>query len=459
MNEIFQNIRVLLIEDDLKFSSFLTEELTRLGMKITPVYSGREAVEKAAKRDYDLIILDLKLPDVSDAHLLKVFEELRKIKPQVSTIIITGEGRIRHAVEAVKKGAYDFIEKPVSLNRLMIPLRNAVQLLRLRRERDKFYQQIAREVRLIGNSPAIREVLDRIAKCAAINNPVLITGETGTGKELAARAIHLAGGRAETPYVKLNCAAIPKELLESELFGHVKGAFTGALRDKPGKFLAADGGTLFMDEIGDLDPAAQAKILRVLEDGEVTPVGSETSRKVEVRLISATNRDLKRMVEEGAFRRDLFYRLTTVVIEIPPLRQRVEDIPLLVEEFLKRYGEENGLAEKEISPEAMSRLVLYDWPGNVRQLKSVVENLCIFSDQKMITPKDVESLLDDDDEFSYPSDAFKDLKRATAEFQRKIILATLAKNDWKIAETARELDVNRTHLYKKLKDLDIHFPS
>ncbi len=458
MDKQYKDIKILLVEDDLNFSSFLKEELsTHLGLEILPVYRGREALQKASRERFDLIILDLKLPDVEESNLLEILKGLRQINPEVPIIVLTGEGKIKHAVEAIKEGAYDFLEKPVSFNRLLIPLRNALDMVELRRERDRYQEQIKGQFKLIGSSPAIKEVIRRILKCAPTKSQVLITGPTGAGKELVAKAIHQAGNRAQERYVKINCAAIPKELLESELFGHVKGSFTGALKDQPGKFQLSDRGTIFLDEIGDLDPAAQAKILRVLEDGEFSPVGSDKTLKVDVRLISATNKDLQEMVKQGTFRDDLYYRLSTVKIDIPPLHHRAEDIPLLAQEFLSRCLEENGLAAKEFSAEALTELTLHDWPGNVRQLKSTVEYLCIFSEAPQITGRDVAGALQQNQAARY-SDDFPSLREATQDFQRKVIIARLSKNGWHIAETADELGINRTHFYKKLEELGIEKP-
>jgi len=454
MDEIYKDMKILLVEDDLNFSAFLKEELTNLGLDVVPVYRGKDAFLRISKELFDLVLLDLKLPDVPDDNLLEVLNELRRLKPDTPIIVLTGEGKIKHAVEAVKQGAYDFIEKPVSLSRLMIPLRNALEMVGLRRERDKLNDQIAAQFKIIGVSAAIKDVIRKILKCAPTKSHVLIMGPTGCGKELVARAIHQAGNRAQEKYVKINCAAIPRELLESELFGHTRGSFTGAIKDQTGKFQLADGGTIFLDEIGDLDPAAQAKILRILEDGEVCPVGSEKSTTVDVRVISASNRNLQEMAAQKTFREDLYYRLSAVIIEVPPLSERSEDIPLLAREFLTRFIEANGLAAKDYSPSAIEKLTLLNWPGNVRQLKAMVEHLCIFSEGNLITAEDVNRALEQN-QGARAAEDFGGLREATQDFQRRLIIAKLAKNDWRIAETADELGVNRTHFYKKLEDLGI----
>ncbi|MBU0518792.1 sigma-54 dependent transcriptional regulator [bacterium] len=454
MNKIFQGYKLLLVEDDQNFAGFLSKELEDYGLDVKMVHRGAEAVRKAKKQEFDLILLDLKLPDVEDDNLLKILNELRTVRPHALIIVMTGEGKIEHAVQATKQGAYDFLEKPVSFKRLLIPLRNALELIELRRERNRYQEQVAGSAKLIGKSACIQDIMNRIVKCAPTNSPVMITGETGTGKELVAKSILLASKRSREEYVKLNCAAIPKELLESELFGHVRGSFTGAIKDKPGKFQLADQGTLFLDEIGDLDLTAQSKLLRVLEDGEITPIGAEKPIHVDVRLISATNKHLEALVKEGKFREDLFYRLSTIVINVPPLKERTEDIHLLADAFLQAYIRDNGLIQKELSSEALSKLMMHEWPGNVRHLKSVVEYLCIFSVRDVITDKDVELALRRD-HITPEADDLVNLKDATNEFQRKIIIAKLSRNDWNIAKTAEELGVNRTHFYKKLEDLGI----
>ncbi|MCX6639087.1 MAG: sigma-54 dependent transcriptional regulator [bacterium] len=457
MDSKYQGMRLLLVEDDLNFSNFLKDELSQIGLEVFPVYRGQEALRKAAKESFDLVLLDLKLPDVDDTNLLQILTGLREIHPELPVIVLTGEGKIKRAVEAIKQGAYDFLEKPVSLNSLMIPLRNALDLVELRRQRNLLQDQIKAQFRIIGVSPAIKNVIRRLMKCAPTQSQVLIIGPTGAGKELVARAVHQASLRSHQKYLKINCAAIPRELIESELFGHRKGSFTGAIKDQSGKFAQADGGTIFLDEIGDLDPSAQAKLLRVLEDGEISPIGSDQPYKVDVRMISATNKDLQAMVSQGTFREDLYYRLSTVKIEIPPLKERPEDIPILAAEFLRRCQEDNGLAAKEFSAEAVIALTLSDWPGNVRQLKSIIEYICIFSESAVISGDDVNLALQQNQGAKYADD-FPSLRDATQDFQRKVIIARLAKNEWNVAQTADELGINRTHFYKKLEDLRIEKP-
>jgi len=445
--------RILLVEDDVDFSSLLQRELSRIGMKVTQIFMGIDAIRSASTNQFDLIILDLKLPDVKDGNLLEVFYRLKSDCPEIPIIIITSHGRVHLAVEAIKKGAYDFLEKPFDFDRLMIPVRNALEKVQIRKERDSYHSQLAKDVQLIGNSGAIKDILSEVSQCAATKSPVLILGKTGVGKELVARAIHMASGREGNNFVAMNVTSITDSLFESELFGHKEHSFTGA-KARLGKIRTAAGGTLFLDEIGDMSLDAQAKVLRVLEDGVVTPVGNDTGAEVDFRLISATNQDLLKMVDEGSFRKDLFYRINTVVIEVPPLSHRVDDIALLANHFLNHNINSEGLAYKEFTPGALSKLRAYEWPGNVRELSSIVKRSYMANKGESIEASDVEKALDQTTTTQSQEESLT-LKEYRNICQREFVVSKLKKLDWNITEAAKELGITRPYLYDLMKELDI----
>ncbi|MBD3182779.1 AAA domain-containing protein, partial [Candidatus Poribacteria bacterium] len=369
-------------------------------------------------------------------------------------IMISGHGTIYMAVTAMELGALDFIEKPLSVDRMLIRLTHALdkkklqdEYMLLKREADERYQ-------MIGESQVMQELVAKIRQVAPTNSRVLITGENGTGKELAARAIHRNSERKDKPFIQMNYAAIPQDLIESELFGHEKGAFTGAIKRTQGKFEQADGGTILLDEIGDMSLLTQAKVLRVLESGEFTRVGGGELINVDVRVIAATNKELDTEVKEGRFREDLFYRLNVIPINIPALRERTDDIPILADYFMNTFCRENGKRIKKIEPEAMKILQSYSWPGNVRELKNLVERLVIMAPSDTIKPSDLPSSLTGDESIS-PDISSMTLKDARNEFERKFILDALDKHDWNVTETASQLGIERTNLYRKMRQHDI----
>jgi two-component system nitrogen regulation response regulator NtrX len=368
--------------------------------------------------------------------------------------MISGHATIQTAVEATQLGAYDILEKPLDTDRILVLLRNALQHLELQEENVRLKQTIESRYEIVGRSFAIRAVIDKIDKVGGTPARVLITGENGTGKELVARAIHRQSTRPNKPFVEVNCAAIPSELIESELFGHMKGSFTGAVADRAGKFEQADGGTLFLDEIGDMSVTAQAKVLRVLQDGVVTRIGGAKPIKVDVRVLSATNKNLEEEIAAGRFREDLYYRLNVVPLHIPPLRERREDIPLLASHFVRSLSEREGVPPRVLDPAAVELLTQMDWPGNVRELRNTLERLLILSSGPRITVADVERLAGRRaaDGASLGSllecKTFEEFKHAA---ERAFLLAKLREYDWNVSETARALDMPRSNLYKKIE--------
>ncbi|MBA3829698.1 MAG: sigma-54-dependent Fis family transcriptional regulator [Taibaiella sp.] len=377
---------ILVIDDEKAIRKTLSEILSFEGFTVDEAADGVEGLKKIKENNYDCVICDIKMPKMDG---IEVLDHMQAEKPDVPFIIISGHGNIDTAVEAVKKGAYDYISKPPDLNRLLITIRNAVDKKSLVTETKQLRRRISRGSEMIGESEGIQKIKDTIAKVAPTEARVLITGDNGVGKELVARRIHDLSQRANAQMVEVNCAAIPSELIESELFGHEKGSFTSAIKQRIGKFEQANGGTLFLDEIGDMSHDAQAKVLRALQEGKITRVGGEKEIKVDVRVIAATNKDLMQEVEEKKFRMDLYHRLSVIVIHVPALNNRRDDIPLLTEHFMKEISAEYNQSAKPIEKGAMDALKQYNWTGNIRELRNVVERLIILSD-KTITKKDVE---------------------------------------------------------------------
>ena len=377
--------KILVIDDERAIRNTLKEILEMESHEVETAENGRIALDKAKQQQYDLIFSDIKMPEMDGMELLTALREAEIDSP---VVMISGHGTIETAVECIKKGAFDFIIKPIDLNRLLITTKNALEKKTLQRSAKVLTKKVSSKYQMIGESPAIQHVRDLINKVAPTDARVLITGENGTGKEVVARLIHAQSNRSAAALVEVNCAAIPSELIESELFGHVKGSFTGAIKDKAGKFEQADGGTLFLDEVGDMSLSAQAKVLRALQENEVTRVGGDKAIKVNVRVLAATNKDLKKEIEAGNFREDLFHRLSVIPIHVPALRDRKEDIPLLVEHFCALICSEQCIAPKTFDQSAMEALQNSDWTGNIRELRNVVERLIILSGST-ITASDV----------------------------------------------------------------------
>lgn len=378
---------ILIIDDEKAIRKTLTEILSYEGYKIDEAGDGEEGLKKFSEKAYDLVLCDIKMPKLDGIEFL---EKAKTVNPDIPVIMISGHGNIDTAVEAVKKGAFDYISKPPDLNRLLITLRNALDKQNLVSETKVLKRKVGKVLEMVGNSAPIQKIKDTIEKVAPTDARVLITGENGVGKELVARWIHEKSNRNAAPLVEVNCAAIPSELIESELFGHEKGSFTSAVKQRIGKFETANGGTLFLDEIGDMSLTAQAKVLRALQEGKITRVGGEKDISVDVRVVAATNKDLLKEVDEKNFRLDLYHRLGVIIIHVPSLNERRDDIPLLVEYFLDIIAAEYGQPKKSVDKNAMDALKAYNWTGNIRELRNVVERLVILSG-KTITLEDVES--------------------------------------------------------------------
>jgi two-component system nitrogen regulation response regulator NtrX len=443
--------RLLVIDDEKGIRDALVQLFEYEGHAVTTAEDGVRGIELAAKLHPDVTFLDVKMPNLDG---LDVLARLREQDPEAVVVMISGHGTIDTAIEATRKGAYDFLEKPLDTDRLLVTLRRALELKGLTKSVAALRRQVESRYEIVGESFAVRQVFDRVEKVAPTEARVLVTGENGTGKELVARAIHRLSKRAEAPFVEVNCAAIPSELIESALFGHVKGSFTGAIADRAGKFEQADGGTLFLDEVGDMSLDAQAKVLRALEEGVVTRVGGSKAIEVDVRVVAATNKDLAKAIEAGTFREDLFYRLNVVPIHVPPLRERREDIPMLVQHFVDIMSKRDGITPRRFDEEAVARLGSLPWPGNVRELRNTVERLLILAAGEVVSADDVDLLVSG--KASGPgvgaeilaAETFSDFKERA---ERAYILQRLRANDWNVAETARQIDMPRSNLYKKIE--------
>jgi two-component system nitrogen regulation response regulator NtrX len=443
--------RILIVDDEQGIRAALGQLLEFEGYEVRAVGNAVDALAEYQKQRPDLVFLDVKMPGIDGVEALK---KLKDLDPSAIVVMISGHATIQTAVEATQLGAYDILEKPLDTDRILVTLRNALQHLDLHEENARLRETIQSRYEIVGKSYAIRSVIDKIERVAKTPARVLITGENGTGKELVARAIHAQSTRAGGPFVEVNCAAIPSELIESELFGHMKGSFTGAVADRAGKFEQAHGGTLFLDEVGDMSLAAQAKVLRVLQDGVVTRIGGSKPVEVDVRVLAATNKRLETEIAEGRFREDLYYRLNVVPINVPPLRERREDIPLLVAHFVNVLTRVDGMAPRTMAPEAVQRLAQLDWPGNVRELRNTIERLLILSSGARIAADDVARLVGtrDTEQAGLGSlldcKTFEDFKHAA---ERAFLLAKLREFDWNVSETARALDMPRSNLYKKIE--------
>ncbi len=446
--------KILVVDDEENIRKSLRMILEYEGYQFIEACSGDEALTLIEETiDLDLVLLDIKLPGLGG---LEVLAEIKKRPYAPEVIMISGQGTIQTAVEATKLGAFEFLEKPLHRDRVLLSIRNALNQNILKRECLDLRKRSEKRYELIGSSPAMKQLWKDILRTAPTNATVLIQGESGTGKELIARAIHGHSLRGKETFIQVNCAAIPEELIESELFGHEKGAFTGATERKSGKFEQADGGTIFLDEIGDMSLKTQSKVLRVLEEGEVQRVRSNKISKVDVRVIAATNKDLRKEISEGKFRDDLYFRLNVVPIFSPPLRDKTEDIPLLVEYFCRNFAEENNFRVKKFSKEALAALGQYSWKGNVRELKNMVERLVIMTDAETIEKKHLPEQVTGPAKTHLPdSDKIKTLKDFRELAEKDFLLAKLEKNGWNISQTAREIDTPRSNLYKKLAQYGI----
>ncbi len=441
---------VLLAEDEKVLREALAQLLTEEGYEVVQASDGQEAYDQAVARPFDIVLTDIRMPRMDGLALL---DHLMRIAPQTPVVVITAFGTVESAVAAMRAGAADYLLKPVQFEDVLLRVRRALEFGEIRRDRRVLSEQMAASSsfhNLIGESPAITRLFELARKLSGVRSSVLITGESGTGKELFARAIHYNGITRDKPFVAVNCGAIPESLIESELFGHRKGAFTGAVRDRIGYFEAASGGTLFLDEISTLPVNVQSSLLRVLEERVVVPVGDTRARPVDVRIIAASNQDLHAMCRAGTFREDLLYRLDVVRLEIPPLRQRRQDIPLLAHHFLTKYAREMNRQINGITNAAMRALLNHEWRGNVRELENVIERAVIFAEGREVDAGDLP--------FAGPaagSDHEEDLKAALAQFERQHIIYCLRRHRFDKAETARHLGIGVSSLYRKLDELRI----
>ena len=443
--------RLLIVDDEKGIRDALAQVFEYEGQEVRVAEDGPDALLVANTFQPDLEFVDVKMPGMDG---LEVLARLGDENPGSLVIMISGHGTIDTALEATRRGAYDFLEKPLDTDRLLVTFRRALELKGLTESMAELRSQVESRYEIVGNSLPIRRVLERIEKVAATDARILISGENGTGKELVARAIHRLSSRSDTVFIEVNCAAIPSELIESELFGHLRGSFTGAFADRAGKFEQANGGTLFLDEIGDMSRDAQAKVLRVLEQGVLTRIGGSEAVEVDVRVLSATNKNLEQEIEDGGFREDLFYRLNVVPIRVPSLRERQEDIPMLVTHFSEGMVAREGSAPRVFSDAAMERLKTLTWPGNVRELRNTVERLLILSDGSEITSDDVDSLTISRARSVDPGRELLALDNFSAfkeEAERAYIVGKLRANDWNVAETARRIEMPRSNLYKKIE--------
>ncbi len=441
--------RILIVDDEKSIRETLKEILLYENYEVEEAEDGKKAFDLIKKFNYDAVLCDIKMPGMDGIELL---DKVSDIAPELPFIMISGHGTIETALEATKKGAYDFIAKPPDLNKLLITVRNATEKNSLVIETKVLKRKITKTREIIGESPSIKKIKDTIAKVAPTDARVLITGQNGTGKELVARWIHEKSNRASESFIEVNCAAIPSELIESELFGHEKGSFTSAHKQRIGKFEKAHKGTLFLDEIGDMSLSAQAKVLRALQENKVTRVGGDKDIDVDVRIVAATNKDIREEIEEGRFREDLYHRISVILIHVPSLNERTDDITLLSERFITEICEDNGIGRKSLATSAMQELKKINWTGNIRELRNVIERLVILCDVK-ITGEDVlnfsnatsrrTSSLDVVEQF----EKFQDFK----DHAEKIFIdSKLKKNKWNVAKTAQEIDIQRSHLYNKI---------
>jgi two-component system, NtrC family, nitrogen regulation response regulator NtrX len=443
---------ILLVDDEESIRSTLAGVLGDEGFRVVTAPDGETGIRLADETDPDLVLLDVWLPGIDG---IEALQTIKKNHPDLPVVMISGHGSVETAVTATKHGAFDFIEKPLSIDKIVLTINHALELSRLAREYQKLRQELQGSSDLIGDSKLIRAVREQIDKVGPTEGWVLITGENGTGKELVARAIHLRSTRAVEPFVGVNCAAIPEELIESELFGYEKGAFTGAEGRKLGKFDLAHGGTIFLDEIADMSLKTQAKILRILQEQQFERVGGTAPVKVDVRVIAATNKDLAAAIAAGTFREDLYYRLNVIPLHIPPLRDRKDDVPLFVDHFVREFCARSRLPLKTIDPLVMKALLQYSWPGNIREIKNIIERMVILSDGDQIMAKDLPPALAATGAAAASPYNLPTIKEARAAFEREFLIQKLIENDYNISRTAEEVGMERTTLHRKIKSYGI----
>jgi two-component system nitrogen regulation response regulator NtrX len=443
--------KILIVDDEQSILETLSGILEDEGYKVVTASSGESALVKYSESLPDIVLLDVWMPGMDGIETLK---NLKETNNNACAIMISGHSNIDTAVHAIKIGAYDFLEKPLSLEKVLILVRRALDMQKLEKENIALKSSIAQQWEIVGESPSMIELKEKILKAAASHGRVLIYGESGSGKELVARALHNSSSRRDNDFIEVNCAAIPHELIESELFGHEKGSFTGAFESKKGKFELAHEGTLFLDEIGDMSLTTQAKVLRVIETQEFQKVGGSKKIKVDVRIIAATNKDLEEEIQKSNFREDLYFRLSVIPLHVPSLRERKDDIPLLVDFFLKHFAELYGQKPKKISQSTLRTLMEYNWQGNVREIKNTIERFVIMNPSEIIDVKNVQPVKTSKSDYS----SFKTLRDAREQFEKDFIIRKLQENSWNISKTAEELEIERSNLHRKIKSLEIETP-
>jgi two-component system, NtrC family, nitrogen regulation response regulator NtrX len=444
---------VLIIDDEIQICESINMILDYEGYAVEYTTSAKEGLEKFSSKEFSAVFLDIQMPEMSGFEVLK---KIKEQKPSSAVIIISAHGSVENAIKATRLGAFDFLEKPIDRDKLLISVRNATESTSLKVENETIKKVWIGDGEILGKSKGIQNILELIEKVAPLDTRVLITGENGTGKELVAQAIYKKSERKDKPFVEVNCAAIPNELIESELFGHEKGSFTGAVQQRIGRFELANNGTLFLDEVGDMSHQAQAKVLRAIEDGKIERVGGGKKIDVDVRLIAATNKNLKEEIEKGNFREDLFHRLNVIPINVPPLRERAEDIPILVEKFTNDISIKHKKPITNFLDDAIQILKNQLWTGNVRELRNIIERIIIIIDKKEIAAKDIAFMFAGNhhsvDELVDISNSFQEFKEKA---ERVFILKQLRANDWNISKTAEILEIQRSHLYNKMKKYGI----
>jgi two-component system nitrogen regulation response regulator NtrX len=446
---------ILIVDDESGVRSSLKGILQDDGFETEGVTSGEDCLALLSRREFAVIMLDVWLPGMDG---LQVLEQIRKLSPDTCVVMISGHGSIETAVRATKLGAFDFIEKPLSLEKTIVVVKNAFHQHRLEEENRLLREQIGQKYVMIGDSVPMQALRQQIAFAAPTNSRVLIYGENGTGKELVAHIVHLQSQRGDGPFIEMNCAAIPEDLIESELFGHVKGSFTGASEDKEGKFSQADGGTLFLDEVGDMSPKTQAKVLRVLEEQRFTPVGGNSAMTVDVRVIASTNKILEREIELGNFREDLYYRLNVIPFQLPPLRERKEDIGVLTRYFLDDFAKRYGRRPSVLTRKALEILESYPWPGNVRELRNIMERLVIMKSRDKLDVFDLpEAILLRTVRSAAGREEAVSLQAAREKFEREFILQKLVEMKGSVSRAAHAMQVERSNLYRKMRQLGIPY--
>jgi DNA-binding NtrC family response regulator len=456
--------KILVVDDDPEILEVIAEMLQQAGYDVDQAGDGRKAIRRIEDDFYDLVITDLNLPKVDG---MKILQYIVDQSPETMCVILTGYGTIKGSVEAVKRGAFDYISKPVKSDEILLVVEKALKFRQLERENLVLKQQLRKKYRFenfIGDSKPIQKVFELIERVADTDSTVLITGESGTGKELIAKAIHYNSYRRDNPMIVINCGAIPEELLESELFGHEKGAFTGAHKMRVGRFELANGGTIFLDEIGDMSPNLQVKLLRVLQEQKFERVGGTRTLQIDVRIIAATNKNLISAVNKGTFRQDLYYRLNVIPIKVPPLRLRKSDIPLLVDFFVKKFNKQKRKRMSGFVPEALDALLAYSWPGNVRELENLVERLIILANSDQIEIDDIPGSIKgksgrfESIEVKIPKDGIV-FDQAVEEYEKKLILQALSETNWVKTKAAKLLNINRTTLIEKMKKKNLSKPA